>query len=64
MISVFAGTFLFFTKIRFPEIIGNTLSSVDMIGPLNRHRNADRRRRSKESIYKQKNLPGHIHPIK
>ena len=28
-----------------------------------RHRNADRRRRSKESIYKQKNLPGHIHPI-
>lgn len=35
MISVFAGVFLFFTKIRFPEIIGNTLSSVgSMIGPL------------------------------
>ena len=34
MISVFAGVFLFFTKIRFPEIIGNTLSSVgSMIGP-------------------------------
>ena len=65
MISVFAGVFLFFTKIRFPEIIGNTLSSVgSMIGPLSdRHRNVDCRRRSKESIYKQKNLPGHIHPI-
>ena len=35
MISVFAGVFLFFTKIRFPEIIGNTLSSVgSMIGPI------------------------------
>lgn len=35
MISVFLGVILFFTKIRFPEIIGNTLSSVgSMIGPL------------------------------
>ena len=52
MISVFAGVFLFFTKIRFPEIIGNTLSSVgSMIGPFLvgsemciRDRNADCRR--------------------
>ena len=35
MISVFLGVILFFTKIRFPEIINNTLSSVGgMIGPL------------------------------
>lgn len=35
MISVFLGVILFFTKIRFPEIINNTLSSVgSMIGPL------------------------------
>lgn len=35
MIAVFLGVILFFTKIRFPEIINNTLSSVGtMIGPL------------------------------
>ena len=35
MISVFLGVILFFTKIRFPQIITNTLSSVgSMIGPL------------------------------
>lgn len=35
MISIVIGVILFFTKIRFPEIIGNTLSSVgNMIGPL------------------------------
>lgn len=34
MISIFIGVILFFTKIRLPEIIGNTLSSVGtMIGP-------------------------------
>ena len=34
MISIFIGVILFFTKIRLPEIIGNTLASVGtMIGP-------------------------------
>ena len=34
MISIFIGVVLFFTKIRLPEIIGNTLASVGtMIGP-------------------------------
>ena len=34
MISIFIGVILFFTRIRLPEIIGNTLSSVgSMIGP-------------------------------
>lgn len=34
MISIFIGVVLFFTKIRLPEIIGNTLDSVGtMIGP-------------------------------
>ena len=34
MISIFIGVVLFFTKIRLPEIIGNTLTSVGtMIGP-------------------------------
>ena len=34
MISIFIGVVLFFTKIFFPEIIGNTLASVGtMIGP-------------------------------
>ena len=34
MISLFIGVILFFTKIRLPEIIGNTLASVGtMIGP-------------------------------
>ena len=60
MISVFAGVFLFFTKIRFPEVI---CWKHDRTIKYDRHRNADRRSRSKESIYKQKNLPGHIHPI-
>ena len=36
MISVFLGVILFFTKIRFPEIINNTLSSVGgMIAEVN-----------------------------
>ncbi len=34
MISIFIGVILFFTRIRLPEIIGNTLSAVgNMIGP-------------------------------
>ena len=34
MLSIFIGVILFFTKIRLPEIIGNTLASVGtMIGP-------------------------------
>lgn len=34
MISIFIGVILFFTRIRLPEIIGNTLSAVgSMIGP-------------------------------
>ncbi len=34
MISIFIGIILFFTRIRLPEIIGNTLSAVgSMIGP-------------------------------
>ena len=34
MISVFAGVVLFFTKIRLPEIVDQSLSSVgSMIGP-------------------------------
>lgn len=34
MISIFIGIVLFFTRIRLPEIIGNTLSAVgSMIGP-------------------------------
>lgn len=34
MISIFIGVILFFTKIRLPEIIGNTLASAGtMIGP-------------------------------
>ena len=34
MISIFIGVVLFFTKIRLPELIGNTLASVGtMIGP-------------------------------
>ena len=34
MISIFIGVILFFTRIRLPEIIGNTLSAVGtMIGP-------------------------------
>ena len=34
MISIFIGVILFFTGIRLPEIIGNTLASVGtMIGP-------------------------------
>ena len=34
MISVFAGVVLFFTRIRLPEIVNQTLSSVgSMIGP-------------------------------
>ena len=34
MISIFIGIILFFTRIRLPEIIGNTLSAVgNMIGP-------------------------------
>ena len=40
MISIFIGVVLFFTKIRLPEIIGNTLASVGtMIGPCQHDRN-------------------------
>ena len=66
MISVFAGVILFLHEDQIPEIIGNTLSSVgSMIGPLSMIvtgmliAGVD----LKKVIYKQKNLPGHIHPI-
>ncbi len=42
MISVFAGVVLFFTKIRLPEIVDQSLSSVgSMIGPAEYDRNGE-----------------------
>ena len=64
MISVFLGVILFFTKIRFPQIITNTLSSVgSMIGPLSMIvtgmliAGVD----LKKVFTNKKNLSGHIH---
>ena len=53
MISVFAGVVLFFTRIRLPEIVNQTLSSVgsmDRSGKYDRNGDADRRDESEEYI--------------
>lgn len=66
MISVFAGVFFILHEDQISR--DHRKYSVirwkhDRTIKYDRHRNADCRSQSKESIYKQKNLPGHIHPI-
>ena len=59
MVAVFAGVFLFFTKIRLPQILNQTFGSVgkhDRTGQYDGNRNADRRDEPERYFYKWKSL--------